>query len=488
MGLELDEAVDDLDAGPLHLLGPPDVRLLVEARLELDQCGNRLSRLCSLGQRLDDRRIGRGPVERLLDRDHVGVARRLLQELHDDVETLIGMVDEQVLLADRGEAVAAVLADALGEAGVVGLELQIRPVDADELRKLVQANHAVDLDDLVAVDLKLAHDQAAQMVGHAGRELEPDDDAEPTLLQHRFEDTDEVLRLLLDIEVGVTDDPERTGALHLVTREELGDEQRDRVVERDEAVQPFARQIRQLDEAIDLGRHADQGVELAAVALALQRESHGKAEIRDEGERMRRVDRQRRQHREDVVEEVVLQPDPVLRTDIAGPEQMDPVLVQVPPQLDPACLLVVGQGRDRLTDRDELLRRRQTILAAGDDAGLELLAQARDADHEEFVEVVGGNREEAQLLEQRVAAVRRLLHDAAIELQPGQFAVDEAPGLAAKRPRRLRRWNLDQLPVRARRVDVPAAHIGRDLGARLGRDLRGHALRPCPARPGHGWC
>jgi len=149
---------------------------------------------------------------------------------------------------------------------------------------------------------------------------------------------------------------------------------------------------------------------------------------------------------------------------------MDPVLVQVPPQLDPACLLVVGQGRDRLTDRDELLRRRQTILAAGDDAGLELLAQARDADHEEFVEVVGGNREEAQLLEQRVAAVRRLLHDAAIELQPGQFAVDEAPGLAAKR---------QGVPIRHR----PLRHVGR-----LGRDLRGHALRPCPARPGHGWC
>ncbi len=46
----------------------------------------------------DDRSFGGGAVERLLDRDHVGIARGLLQELHHHVERFIRVMDDQVLL------------------------------------------------------------------------------------------------------------------------------------------------------------------------------------------------------------------------------------------------------------------------------------------------------------------------------------------------------------------------------------------------------
>ena len=44
------------------------------------------------------------------------------------------MVDDDVLLADGGEAVAVELADALGEADVEGLEDEIGALGDDELR------------------------------------------------------------------------------------------------------------------------------------------------------------------------------------------------------------------------------------------------------------------------------------------------------------------------------------------------------------------
>src|SRR4051794_3347863 len=113
------------------------------------------------------------------------------------------------------------------------------------------------------------------MLRHAGRDLKADDDAEAALLQHGLEDAYEVLRLLLDVEIGIADDAEGAGALDLVAGEKLDDEQRNSVVQRDEAVQPLAREIGQLDEAVDLGGHADQRVELAPVALALQRQGDG---------------------------------------------------------------------------------------------------------------------------------------------------------------------------------------------------------------------
>ena len=116
MGLEFDEAEDHLHAGAFEIARPLDIGFLVEARLELDQRHDRFARFGGLGQRRHDGRIARGAIERLLDCDHVGVARRLQHELHDHVEGLVGVMHHDVLLADRGEAIAAMVADAFGEA------------------------------------------------------------------------------------------------------------------------------------------------------------------------------------------------------------------------------------------------------------------------------------------------------------------------------------------------------------------------------------
>ena len=52
--------------------------------------------------------------------------------------------------------------------------------------------------------------------------------------------------------------------------------------------------------------------------------------------------------------------------------------------------------------------------------------QAGDADHEEFVEVAGRDRQEAQPLEQRMMRVARFLQHAPVEGQPAQLAIEIA--------------------------------------------------------------
>ena len=106
VGLELDEAVDHLHAGAFQIARPFDVGLLVEAGLELDHGGDRLAGLDRVLQRLDDRRGLARAVERPLDRHDVGIGGRLLQELQHHVEGLVGVMDDDVLLADGGEAIA----------------------------------------------------------------------------------------------------------------------------------------------------------------------------------------------------------------------------------------------------------------------------------------------------------------------------------------------------------------------------------------------
>ena len=196
---------------------------------------------------------------------------------------------------------------------------------------------------------------------------------------------------------------------------------------------------RQPDEALDLVRHADQRVHRLAVAGAGELQRDGEAEIGDERERMRRIDRERRQQREDLPQEMILaaRSFPCLVT--SGPSTSTmPCCGELDAQLAPARLLVAGERRDRLGDARELLGRREPVGASGGDAGAQLALEAGDADHEEFVEVVGRDREEPHPLEQRMGVVCGLLEHPAVEVQPGQLTVDEALRArrqAAARPR-----------------------------------------------------
>ena len=133
MGFELDEAEHHLHAGAFEVARPANVRLFVEARLELDERRDRLAGFGSLRQRLDDRAIGRRAIERLLDRDDIRIARSLIEELHHHIEGFVRVMDNQIFLPDRREAVAGVVADALGETRVIWDEFEVRPVDAREL-------------------------------------------------------------------------------------------------------------------------------------------------------------------------------------------------------------------------------------------------------------------------------------------------------------------------------------------------------------------
>src|ERR1700730_7737406 len=164
---------------------------------------------------------------------------------------------------------------------------------------------------------------------------------------------------------------------------------------------------------------------------------NGEAEARDEREGMRRVDRKRRQQREDVVEEMILDPGPLRFGDVAAIDQDDTDFGQRGAQAAPDRLLVGGQLRHRLVAQDKLLRRRQPVGAAFGDAFAYLRLDAGDADHEELIKVIRGNRQKPYPLQRGMAGVDRFLEHPAIEMQPGQLAIDEAFGAGYDRRRSL---------------------------------------------------
>ena len=173
MGLEPDESVHDVCARLLEHPGPLDVRLLVEAGLQLDECDDLLSRLGRLDERYDDAGlVAAGAVQRLLDREHRVVARGLLDERLDRVrERVVRVVQQHVAASHRPEHVAVFSARegrrVLGrECGV----LQLGPSQVVEIPQPAQIERRVDLIDVVGAELELA----AQQREHLGRDLRVD--------------------------------------------------------------------------------------------------------------------------------------------------------------------------------------------------------------------------------------------------------------------------------------------------------------------------
>ncbi len=421
VGLQLHEAIDHLGAGPFQVTGPADIGLFVEAGLQLDHGGDRLAQFGGLGQRLDDGAVLGRAVQGLLDGHHIGVAGRLAQELHHHVEALERVVDHDVLLADGGKTVAAEVAHALGEAGIVGREQQVRAVVHQQLLGVHQADQPIQREHVDGVDMHFVGDQRAQVIGHVGIDGQADAMAPAAALQGAFEHPHQVLGLFVDFHFRVTDDAEDARRIHPEAGEQLVQEQAHHVLDGDEA----HRLAGQADEAVHQMGQRHQGAQHLAVFQAGQMQHQGDAQIGDEGERMRRIDGQGRQDREHMLHEAGFQPLAVGLGQLDRLDHGNAGFAQFLAQHAPHPLLVGQQVLGGTVDGGQLLGRGQPVLGMGGHAGLDLALQAGHAHHVELVQVGRGDGQEAQPLQQGMAHILGLFQHPGVEGQPRKLAVDE---------------------------------------------------------------
>ena len=429
VGLPVDEAVDHLDPGTLELARPEQVLLLVEAGLELDHRGDRLAGLGRGDQRGDDGRLLAGAVECLLDRHHLGIGGGLAQEVDHHLEALVGVVDHDVLLADRREAIAVVFEDPLGIARRIGLELEIGARLLDDRGEAREIDRAAHPQHQRGLEPELAAQQRLGGGIEAVLHLEQDHPAAPPPLDRGAEVAHQILGILLDLDVAVAQHAERPVAVDAEAREQHRGMAADQLDDRDpdRAVAAPARG--------DLGREpheARQGRRdqhhlghRRAIGDPGEREHDAHALVGDERERVGRIDRLGGDDRQDV------------RGEVAG----DPL------RLGAIELLVLGDHADALGGEEfaelleaGLLRRDEFDHAFADrgklehrgapverdllDPALRLAGEPGDPHHHELVEVAARDRKETQPLEQRVVWVLRLGEHAAVELEPAQLAVE----------------------------------------------------------------
>ena len=309
--------------------------------------------------------------------------------------------------------------------------LEVRPVEVHELAQPGQVEHPADLVAVVLAQPEAVEQDAPCRRRHRSLDLEPDRFAEtppPQLLLDRHEQV--VGLVLLDREVGVARHPEEVVIEDLHAEEQgiqvgldhLVDEHEPRRLDHDQARQ-------------DLGDLDPREAALAALRVA-QSDRDRQAQRRDVRERMARVDRERREDGEDLLEEPLAERLVVLR-DRGVVHDLDPLLGERRADVERDSRVVRDQLEHPLADRCELVLGGPAVRRQRGLARLDLLAQAGDPDLEELVEIAREDREELDPLEQRVALVARLVQHPRVEFQPGQLAIDvRERGLRTCRPPR----------------------------------------------------
>src|SRR5262245_9027503 len=305
VGLQPDQAVDDVDAGLLQSLGPLDVRLFIEAGLEFDQHRDLFAVLGGFDQRFDYRRILAHAVERLFDRQHVRVARRLAQEFDHGRDRLVRVMEQDVLMAYDVEDVFP-RAQRRRRGRRERLVFQLRQVELVERHQVGDVQGAVNRVNVLLLHLQRMAQQLDHVRAHSGGDLQPHAEAEAAVAHLLLDRLEQVARLVLfDLDVGVARDAEGLAFDDAHSREERVDVRRHHLFEHREAIalardrnQPGdVRRKRQLD--------AGEAGLMLAVFRVLRHDQYPQvhADVRDVRERVARVYGQGRENGKDALVE-----------------------------------------------------------------------------------------------------------------------------------------------------------------------------------------
>ena len=183
----------------------------------------------------------------------------------------------------------------------------------------------------------------------------------------------------------------------------------------------------QLDQARQCARCLHDGHATAASegVAAFERDDKIEALVQDPRKRMRGIESEGAQDREQLVLEVVPHPGLLLGSPLGAPYEADLVAFELGDEhLIENPVLILHQPVRDLGDPFEYLVRRHVFRTRLHRARSDLFLQARHADLEELIEVGSRYAEEAQPLEQRRRRVLGLFEDAPVELQQAELAID----------------------------------------------------------------
>ena len=425
--LQTHESVHDVHTRAFEGFGPCDVHGFVESRLQLDQHGDLHTTFGSPDEVSRDRAVATRAVQGHLDALHSGIVSGLRQELFDRTrETLVGMVDEERSLTNHRKdrpLVGLGGGEATGRDRNPRIVLQIGSIDGVYLPQTSQIERPAHPRDVVAMQFEFVE----QQVDHGGRRTLFDFEAygptETAATQLGFDCSQQIVGIfVLERQVGVASDAkgDRVGDFH--TGEQRTDVRLDDHVDGNEA---FA--TGQREQARKHRWHFHAGEALVAGLRIAHHHCETESQIRHVRERVSRVDRERCENREDSLV-VVIARDSLLGFGEIGPcTDRDAVRTEGRLDVFEEDRLLTGRQLSHTQHHTvELTRWRESVGQRNRHTRRLLIAHGGHPDLEELVEVGREDGEELGPLEQRHTRFGGHAQNALVEVEPAQFAVDEA--------------------------------------------------------------
>ncbi len=309
-------------------------------------------------------------------------------------------------------------------------ELQLGQVhEVGQLHQAHQVHGAVDPVAVLVVEAALVEQAPHDVGGRVGRHFEAHRVAEMARRQLALQRHAQVGDLVLvDEQLAVARDAELVAALHHQLREQFADEALHQRAEQHEAVAEARQRLRHAHQTRQRARRlhdAEQRLAAERVA-ALQLHHEVQALVQHARERMRGIEPDRREHRQQFVEEIVARPFELrlapgvgaVEIDALGLERGQDGFVQHRVLLVDEPLRALHHEVVDVLQRHAVRRQRSGVVA-------HLLLEAGHADLEELVEIAAGDADEAQSFKQRHVRVGRLREDALVEAENAKFTVEQ---------------------------------------------------------------
>ena len=424
MGLESGHTINNIHSRFAHHAGPLDIRGLVETSLQFNHSRDLLPVPRRRDQCLHNRGIRAGAVERLLDRQHMRILRRLRQKIHDRLEAVIRMVQQDVALPNVEKQVRLGIQrnhrarrEAL-VAKVWTVQLKRQWHETREVERTINAEY------IFLLKVENLKQPAQHMLGTILFDLEPHGRTALDFAKLLFNRVQQIAGLfLIHIKVAITSHTEKVRPLHLHPTEERLHMSLDDVSQKNIVVAIHLR--RKWHQPRKDARRLHDG-DVRAQVIAFQLHNHIQALVQELRERMRGIHRQRSQNRINRLAEKLLEMLTLGLRNLGVVVKMDFLPLQRRGNvLAPAAVLIIHHLSRAHTDPGQRLGSGKPIRPGVGGASLLLLLETRDADLEKLIQIRADDTEKLQALQKRVRFVKSLIQHALVEFQPTQLAVDE---------------------------------------------------------------
>ena len=198
-----------------------DIVRFIEARPQFHDRRDLFAVFHRVHQRANDPRIAAGAIKRLLDREHVRVLRGLFEKIDDAAETFVGMMQQDVALANGGEQIGLAAQrrrHRRDERRVAQFRRMIALVNRHQPRRIQRAID--DIQDRLLSSRRVFEKRVADFRRAIAFHFQPDGVAFAAVVQFVFDGFEQIRRFLfVDVKLAVARDAKLPVAQEFSCRE-----------------------------------------------------------------------------------------------------------------------------------------------------------------------------------------------------------------------------------------------------------------------------